>query len=85
MFKTTLASGTGIGARKRGQVLQQVLHAEHLGRPFVEGNTDGSTSRRDVLERGGSREIESGGKLLDESPRVESVEEVDIPRRAGNN
>lgn len=47
-----------------------------------EGQSDGSASRRDMLEAGSSGLAECLFELLDEGPGVEGVEEVDVSRRA---
>ena len=45
-----------------------------------ERNGDSGTSGRDMLERRGRGESESRASLLDERPRVERVEKVDVAR-----
>jgi hypothetical protein len=85
VFVTTRhTSGTSVGARERGQVLEQILDAKDLGGALVERHTDSGAGGGDVLERGSGGEVEGGGELLNKGPRVEGIEEVDVAGRAGN-
>ena len=70
-------SSSGVSAGKRRQVLE-VLDTKDLGLSLVERETNGGTGGRDVLERSRSRDLERSSKLLDESPRVERIEQVDV-------
>lgn len=70
-----------VSASKRRQFFQ-VFNTKDLGGTLIEGKTDGGTGRGDVLEGSSSRQVEAGGELLHERPRVESVKEVDVTRRA---
>jgi hypothetical protein len=74
-------TGTGVSSGERAQV-GDVVDGKDLGLDLRQGNTDGGTGRRDVLERSGGREVEALRKLLNERPRVERVKEVDVAGRA---
>lgn len=74
-------TGTSVGVGE-GRELLQVVDTEDLGLDIRKGDTDGSTGGRNVLERSGSGEVEASSELLDESPRVEGVEEVDVAGRS---
>lgn len=84
LVTTRHTSGTSVGARERGQVVEQILDAKDLGGALVKRDTDSGTGGGDVLERGSGGEVEGGGQLLDEGPRVEGVEEVDVAGGAGD-
>lgn len=76
------AAGTGVGVCEGGEVFNVGDKVEFL---FCvrEGKTYGGAGRRDVFEGGSCGEGEGGRELLDEGPRVEGVEEVDVTGRAG--
>lgn len=81
------ASGSGIGGSQRGQAVLDISDTKDLSFTLVQGNTDGGTGRGNVLEGCGGRECRSerSGEFLDECPRVERVQEVDVTGRTGQN
>jgi len=79
----SLTSSTSISTGKRGQV-SEVLDTKDLGFSLIERETDSTTGRRDVLERSRGGKVERSSELLDKSPRVERIKEVDVSRASGD-
>lgn len=72
-------SRSGIGTGQGGE-LGEVVNSKDLLFTVVQWDSNSGTGRRDVLERcgGGKSRFKRSSELLDESPRVESVEKVNV-------
>lgn len=80
----TTGSGVGLGKTGRLNTLDVVNHVD-LALDGVEWHTNSSTGRGDVLERGGSREVQGLAELLDQRPCVEGIKKVDEARGSAKN
>lgn len=76
------AAGTGVGVCEGREVFNVGDKVEFL---FCvrKGKAYGGSGRRDVFEGGSGGEGEGSREFLDEGPRVEGVEEVDVTGGAG--
>jgi hypothetical protein len=79
---TISTTSTGISVGKRGQGELQIIDLVDLLFNVRKFSTNGGTGRRDVLERGGSGETGGLLELLDQTPRVQGIQKVDVTRRA---
>lgn len=72
-------TGTGVGLGKSGGLdAGDVVDKVNLALGLGQGETNGSTSGRDVLEAGSSRLAKSLLELLDKRPSVKGIKEVDV-------
>ena len=77
----TAGSGIGAGDRRCVEILHIVHEIDFLQR-VAQGQTDGSTGRTHMLERGSCGQTGSSLQLLHQLPGIKGVEEIDVTRTA---
>ena len=78
-------TSTNISASQRRKFKIYVIAEVNLLQCVAQWQADGSTSRRNMFETSGSRHSCSCLQFLDQLPRVESIQEVDVARTAVDN
>ena len=73
-----LTSSTGVRRRQGCQLLLEVVDTVDLLLGLVEFETDGGSSGGDMLEGSRGRQTKCFAKFLDESPRIESIQQVNV-------
>ena len=75
-------AGTSIGRGDRRELEVDIVDPVDLAQRVAEGESNGSTGRRDMLEGGGGRKSRSRLQLADKLPGIEGIEEIDVARTA---